>query len=144
MDASLRAEHSGLAAAIKYPFIVLVVFGAFVSPVWTAGWWSLWRRPHLRAYRAFPIAFAVAFALLWIIIPDRFYYLAGFYPVMIAAGSIVTQDVADGVHGFFRDRPRRRVLWRSRRWAVGIVAVTSVAHPDERLRATRTGRAVRA
>jgi hypothetical protein len=126
MDANLRAEHSGIEYAIKYPFIVLLAFGAFVSPVWMAGWWSLLRRPRLRVYRAFAIAFALAFIAIWIVIPDRFYYVAGFYPVLIAAGAIVTQEVADGTCGFFREHPRRRVLWRSRRWAVGIIAVSSV------------------
>jgi 4-amino-4-deoxy-L-arabinose transferase-like glycosyltransferase len=37
MDANLRAEHSGLGDAIKFPFIILLAFGLFVIPVWTAG-----------------------------------------------------------------------------------------------------------
>jgi hypothetical protein len=126
MDASLRAEHSGIAYAVKYPFIVLVVFGAFVAPVWTSGWWALLRRARWHAFRAFAIAYALALVALWIVIPDRFYYLAGFYPVLIAAGAIVTEGVVDGAHGFFRAAPRRGALWRSRRWAVGIVAVSGL------------------
>ena len=126
MDANLRAEHSGLGDAIKFPFIILLAFGLFVIPVWMAGWWSLLRSSRLRTYRAFAIAAVFALVLLWIVIPDRFYYLAGIYPVLIAAGAIVTEGVADGARGFFREHPRHRVLWRSRRWAFGIVAISGL------------------
>jgi hypothetical protein len=126
MDANLRAEHSGIDFAVKYPFLVLLAFGAFVAPVWISGWWALLRSARWHAFRAFAIAYALAFVALWIVIPDRFYYLAGFYPVLIAAGAIVTEAVADGARGFLREHPRRRILWRSRRWAVGIIAVSGL------------------
>jgi hypothetical protein len=126
MDANLQAEHSGIEYAVKYPFIVLLAFGAFVAPVWISGWWALLRSDRWHAFRAFAIAYALAFVALWFVLPDRFYYLSGFYPVLVAAGAIVTQEVADGARGFFREQPRSRILWRSRRWAVGIVAVSGL------------------
>jgi 4-amino-4-deoxy-L-arabinose transferase-like glycosyltransferase len=121
MDASLRAEHSGLGYAVKYPFLAILVVVPVLAPVWMAGWWALWREPRLRPYRAFAVAFALLFIALWVVIPDRFYYLAPLYPVLFAAGAIVTQDVVRGSSGFFRRRPARRpLLWRSRRTAVAI------------------------
>jgi 4-amino-4-deoxy-L-arabinose transferase-like glycosyltransferase len=121
MDASLRAEHSGLGYSLTYPFITLLAQGLFVAPVWMSGAWALWRDRPMTAYRAFAVAFAVGFVGLWIMIPDRFYYLLGIYPALIAAGALVTEGVVDGTRGFFRAQPRHRRLWRSRRWAVGLV-----------------------
>ena len=126
MDSNLRSEHSGLGYAIKYPFITLLALGVLVLPVWTAGWWALWTRPQLRRFRAFAVAFGVGFFVLWIVIPDRFYYLIGLYPVLFAAGATVVDQVVDGERGFFRARASRRRLWRSRRWAVGIAVVSGV------------------
>jgi hypothetical protein len=121
MDGNLRAEHSGLGYAVKYPFVMLLALGLVVAPVWMSGWWALWRDRGMTAWRAFAVAFAFGFVVLWLVIPDRFYYLLGIYPVLIAAGALVTERVVDGVRGFFRAQPRRRLLWRSRRWAIGLV-----------------------
>jgi 4-amino-4-deoxy-L-arabinose transferase-like glycosyltransferase len=126
MDANLRSEHSGLGYAIKYPFITVLALGALLIPVWTGGWWALWTQPRVRAYRAFAVAFVVGYLLLWIVIPDRFYYLFGIYPVLFASGAIVTDEVTAGTRGFFRERPRHHWLWRSRKWAVGVVVVNGL------------------
>ena len=69
-------------------------------------------------------AFGFAIAFVWIVIPDRFYYVFGIYPVLFATtGAIVTDRVVAGTRGFFRAAPKHRWLWRSRRVAIGIVAV---------------------
>jgi hypothetical protein len=80
----------------------------------------------MRPYRAFAIAFVFGFVLLWIVIPDRFYYLFGIYPVLFASGAIVADEVATGTRGFFRACARHRWLWRSRTWAIGIVLVNGI------------------
>jgi len=126
MDASLRAEHSGVGAAIKYPFVTLLALGPFVAPVWMSGAWALWRDAPWARYRAFAVAFGFGFVVLWIVIPDRFYYLFGIYPVLIAAGASITEAVVDGTRRFFGAEPGRRILWRSRRWAVGLVVASGV------------------
>ena len=123
MDASLRAEHSGLGYTIKYPFITILAMGILLAPVWLAGAWALWADPTFRRYRAFGVAFALGTAALWIVIPDRFYYLIGLYPMLFAAGAIVTEEVTEGKRGFFRLVPKHRWLWRSRRFAMGILVV---------------------
>src|SRR5262249_61193105 len=38
----------------------------------------------------------------------------------------IAEQVAAGARGFFRAEPRHRLLWRSRRWAVGLVAGSGV------------------
>jgi 4-amino-4-deoxy-L-arabinose transferase-like glycosyltransferase len=121
MDRNLRAEHSGLGHAMKYPFVTFLALGLVVALVWMSGWWALWRNPSMTQWRAFAVAFAFGFVVLWVVILDRFYYLFGIYPVLIAAGAIVTDQVIDGTRGFFRAAPSRRMLWRSRRWAIGLV-----------------------
>ncbi len=126
MDANLHAEHSGLGAAIKFPFITLLAAGLLLAPVWLAGAWALWRDRSFRAYRAFAVAFAIGVLFVWVAIPDRFYYLFGFYPVLFAAGALVTEGVVDGRRGFFRRTQRHAWLWRSRRVAVGIVIVNAL------------------
>jgi hypothetical protein len=126
MDSNLRAEHSGLGYAIKYPFITILALGALLIPVWTAGWWALLTRPAMRPFRAFGVAFVIGFLFLWIVVPDRFYYLFGIYPVLFASGAIITDRVVEGSSGFFRQRSPHHWLWRSRRWAVAVVVVNGL------------------
>jgi 4-amino-4-deoxy-L-arabinose transferase-like glycosyltransferase len=127
MDKNLRAEHSGVGDALQFPFVTFLALGVVAAFVSTAGWWSLWRDRAMRPWRAFAVAFACAFLVLWVVIPGRFYYLFGIYPALIAAGAVVTDEVLGGTRGFFRARPSRRMLWRSRRWAVGLVLGTGIA-----------------
>ena len=126
MDANLRAEHSGLQYAINFPIITILAINPVVAPVWMAGWWALFHRVGLRRFRGFAIAFAFLLVGLWLFIPDRFYYMAPMYIVMIAAGAIVTEEVAEGVSGFFRARPRRRRMWTSRSAALRNVVIGGV------------------
>ncbi len=126
MDRHLRADHSSVAYAIKYPFVVLLALGPLVAPVWMAGAWALWRDRRFAMYRAFAVAFALGFVLLWIVIPDRFYYLFGIFPLLIAAGANITEQVVDGTRGFFRTEPQHRRLWRSRALAFGLVLVGGI------------------
>jgi hypothetical protein len=126
MNANLRSEHSGVGYAIKFPFITLLAMGLLLAPVWLAGAWALWIEPRFHRYRAFAIAFGVATAFLWIVIPDRFYYDVGIYAVLFAAGAIVTEQVVDGSRGFFRHEIKHRRLWRSRRFAIAILVVNAL------------------
>jgi 4-amino-4-deoxy-L-arabinose transferase-like glycosyltransferase len=126
MNAHLRAEHSGLGYAIKFPFITLLAMGVLLAPVWLAGAWALWVEPAFHRYRAFAVAFAVGTAFLWIVIPDRFYYDVGIYPVLFAAGAIITEQVVDGSRGFFRHSVKHRWLWRSRRFAIAILVINAL------------------
>jgi hypothetical protein len=127
MSRNLRREHSGIGYAFKYPFIQLLLPGWWVAPVWIGGLVALWREERFRPYRAFAIAYALLFVLLLVLIPDRPYYLAGLYPVLLAAGAGLVADVVRGERRFLTDRqPSRRRLWRSPRTAVMFVLVAAL------------------
>ena len=64
----------------------LVMVSPLLLPVWTVGWWRLARDPALRTWRAFAVAYVVL-AVLFLLTGGKPYYLAGLYPVLLAAGS---------------------------------------------------------
>jgi hypothetical protein len=55
-------------------------------PVWLAGWWHLARDPALRTWRSFAVAYVVL-AVVFLLTGGKPYYLAGMYPVLLAAGA---------------------------------------------------------
>jgi Dolichyl-phosphate-mannose-protein mannosyltransferase len=64
----------------------LVLLGPLLVPVWVAGLWRLARDPELRTWRAFAVAY-VLLAVLFLVTGGKPYYLAGLYPVLLAAGA---------------------------------------------------------
>lgn len=64
----------------------LVLVSPLLVPVWAAGLWRLARDPGLRPYRAFAIAYPVL-AMVFLVVGGKPYYLAGLYPVLLAAGA---------------------------------------------------------
>ncbi|MGY1638763.1 glycosyltransferase family 39 protein [Geodermatophilus sp. SYSU D00742] len=72
----------------------LVLVSPLLVPVWVAGWVRLARDPALRPWRAFAVAYVVL-AAVFLLTGGKPYYLAGLYPVLLAAG-------ADPVLGWVR------------------------------------------
>jgi hypothetical protein len=64
----------------------LVLISPLLVPVWAVGWWQLWHAPGLRTWRSFAVAYAVL-ALFFLLTGGKPYYLAGLYPVLLAAGA---------------------------------------------------------
>lgn len=64
----------------------LVLVSPLLVPVWVAGWWRLARDPALRTWRAFAVAYVVL-AVVFLLTGGKPYYLAGAYPVLLAAGA---------------------------------------------------------
>jgi len=64
----------------------LVLVSPLLVPIWAVGWWRLARDRALRPWRSFAVAYAVL-ALLFLLTGGKPYYLAGLYPVLLAAGS---------------------------------------------------------
>jgi hypothetical protein len=80
-------------------------------PVWALGWWRLARDPGLRTWRAFAMAYVLV-AAVFLVTGGKPYYLAGFFPVLLAAG-------APAVVGWVR---RRATVVRSALVAVALAA----------------------
>ncbi|MCZ2857925.1 glycosyltransferase family 39 protein [Blastococcus sp. VKM Ac-2987] len=64
----------------------LVLVSPVLFPVWMAGWWRLLRDPALATWRCFAVAYAVL-AVLFLVTGGKPYYLAGLYPLLLAAGA---------------------------------------------------------
>jgi hypothetical protein len=64
----------------------LVLVSPLLVPVWAVGWWRLARDPALRTWRAFAVAYVLV-AVLFLVTGGKPYYLAGFFPVLLAAGA---------------------------------------------------------
>jgi hypothetical protein len=74
------------------PFQVVLVSPLLV-PVWVLGWWRLARDPALRTWRAFAVAYVLV-AALFLVTGGKPYYMAGFFPVLLAAGAPAVVDWA--------------------------------------------------
>jgi Dolichyl-phosphate-mannose-protein mannosyltransferase len=83
---SIAGGSSGTSASrwALLPFQLLLVSPLLV-PVWAIGGWRLARAPELARYRAFPACY-VLLAVMFILTGGKPYYLAGLYPVLLAAG----------------------------------------------------------
>ncbi|MHA6621240.1 glycosyltransferase family 39 protein [Pseudonocardia sp. DLS-67] len=64
----------------------LVLVSPLLVPVWVLGWWCLARDPALRTWRAFAVAYVLV-AAVFLVTGGKPYYLAGFFPVLLAAGA---------------------------------------------------------
>ncbi|MBD0322440.1 MAG: glycosyltransferase family 39 protein [Aldersonia sp.] len=83
-----RAIAAGSSGTSDSPaaFVLLQfgLVGPWLVPVWAAGLWWLARR---EAWRAIPVAYALLF-VFFLATGGKAYYLAGMYPVLLAAGAI--------------------------------------------------------
>ncbi len=71
----------------------LGLVGLGLVPVWGIGLWHLLRDPELRTFRFFGIAYLLL-AVLFLVTGGKPYYLAGLYPVLLAAGAQPVLDWA--------------------------------------------------
>jgi hypothetical protein len=97
------------------PFQLLLV-SPVLAPVWLAGLVALTRRPHLRPFRLFAVAW-VFLVVVFLATGGKPYYLAGMFPVLLAAGAIET----DAWLGRGSRRRRGALLWG----AVGLSGLVS-------------------
>ena len=81
-------------------------------PVWAVGWWRLLRDPALATWRAFAVA-AVLLVVVFMATGGKPYYVAGLYPVLLAAGG-------EPVAAWTRRGPLRT-------WVLGAAVVLSLA-----------------
>ncbi len=96
----------------------LVIVSVFLAPVWIAGLVRLFRAPELRFARAIGWAYLLL-AVVFLIAGGKVYYLAGIYPVLLAAGAEPTLS--------WVQRGRRRLRRVALALALVLSALTSVA-----------------
>ncbi len=65
----------------------LGLVGPLLVPVWLAGLLALLRREGWRRFRAFAVAY-LALALVMLATSGKAYYISGFYPLLLAFGSV--------------------------------------------------------
>ena len=70
------------------PFQLLLV-SPVLAPVWIAGLIALLRSPQLRRNRFFALAW-MFLVVIFLVVGGKPYYLAGMFPVLLAAGAIAT------------------------------------------------------
>ncbi len=68
-----------------FPPFLLVLVSPLLVPVWAVGWWRLLRDPALATWRAFAPA-SVLLVVVFMATGGKPYYVAGLYPVLLAAG----------------------------------------------------------
>ncbi|OZM79721.1 glycosyltransferase family 39 protein [Pseudonocardia sp. MH-G8] len=88
---ALSAAIAGGSSGTSEPWYVflpfqLVLVSPLLVPVWALGWWRLARDPVLRTWRAFAVAYVLV-AAVFLVTGGKPYYLAGFFPVLLAAGA---------------------------------------------------------
>jgi 4-amino-4-deoxy-L-arabinose transferase-like glycosyltransferase len=87
------------------PFQLLLV-SPVLAPVWIAGLLALLRRPRLRPFRLFAVAW-IFLVVAFLATGGKPYYLAGMFPVLLAAGALETEAwLACGV-----TQRRAALLW---------------------------------
>src|SRR5689334_18393577 len=86
------------------PFQFLLV-SPVLAPVWIAGLVALLRRPPLREFRFFAVAW-IFLVVVFLATGGKPYYLAGMFPVLLAAGAIPTHAWLERGGG-----GRRALLW---------------------------------
>jgi hypothetical protein len=114
LAAAIAAGSSGSSQPwyLFLPF-QLVLVSPLLVPVWATGWWRLWHDPAMRTWRSFALAYALL-AVFFLLTGGKPYYLAGLYPVLLAAGA---GQVVAWV---------RQGLGRGRRTALGAALVCSL------------------
>ncbi len=82
------AGGSSISSQPWYLFVPyqLVLVSPVLVPVWALGWWRLARDPALATWRGFAVAYLLL-VVLFTATSGKPYYLAGFYPVLLAAGA---------------------------------------------------------
>lgn len=71
----------------------LLLISPVLFPMWFAGWWRLATAKALAPYRMFAVAYVVL-AVAFLVTGGKPYYLAGMYPVLLAAGAAPVLDWA--------------------------------------------------
>lgn len=105
---NIRADHRDVVLSAGQYFLQQTLLpGVLAAPIWIAGLIALFASPRLEAYRVLGWSFIVCY-FVFFALHGKIYYLAPIYPMLIAAGSVVTESTLN--------LPRRG--WMKRRIAI--------------------------
>jgi hypothetical protein len=71
---------------LEFVLLQVGLVSPFLVPVWAVGLWRLWRDPEVALWRCFGVAYPVL-VVVFLLSGGKAYYLAGLYPILLAAGS---------------------------------------------------------
>ena len=95
------------------------------APIWVTGLFALLFSSRLKPYRALGWCYLVCFTVFFVL-HGKNYYLAPVYPMLLAAGAVVTESAIDGTGSHTPENTRPRRLWLKA--AIAIVLLASGAH----------------
>jgi Dolichyl-phosphate-mannose-protein mannosyltransferase len=92
---NIRAEGRDVALSPGQYFLEeTLLVGPLAAPIWIAGLVAFWVSPRLRPYRVLGWSFLVCY-FAFLVLHGKIYYLAPVYPVLVAAGALVTESALD-------------------------------------------------
>jgi hypothetical protein len=88
LSADISAEYGGLAGALEFALLGLLVFSPLMAVVWLWGLHGLLRREEWAILRPLGWVFVVTF-VFFLVTGGKAYYLAGAVPPLLAAGCVL-------------------------------------------------------
>ena len=92
----IRAEGRDVVLpAGEYFFQQMLLIHPFTAPIWIAGLIAFLIHPRLKQYRVLGISYLVSYAIFFGL-HGKIYYLAPIYPMLLAAGAVITESGLTG------------------------------------------------
>jgi len=123
---NIRAEGRDVILPLpQYFFQQTLLVDPLTAPIWVTGLFALLFSSRLKPYRALGWCYLVCFTVFFVL-HGKNYYLAPVYPMLLAAGAVVTESAIDGRESDTPENTRPRRLWLKA--AIAIVLLASGAH----------------
>ncbi|MFJ2757231.1 glycosyltransferase family 39 protein [Nocardioides sp. NPDC087217] len=91
LSEDIREEYGGLTGRIGYVTQALILLSPVITPIWIIGLVALFRRREWALVRPVAVAFVLV-AGFFLVAGGKGYYLAGLFPPLVAAGSVVVAE----------------------------------------------------
>ena len=93
---NIRAEGRDVVLPLpQYFFQQTLLVHPFTAPIWITGLIAFFVSPRLKAYRALGWCYLTCFTVFFVL-HGKNYYLAPIYPMLLAAGAVVTESAIEG------------------------------------------------
>ncbi len=112
-------------SAGQYFFQQTLLVNPLTAPIWITGLIAFFLSPKLKPYRVLGWSYIVCYSVFFVL-HGKNYYLAPIYPMLLAAGAVVIDDLLREEVGAGRQTPHRRLGWLKP--AIVIVLLASGIH----------------